>query len=511
MRNNTITSFLLFLSFLVPAVGYANESLLCKSIQAIQQGDSLMLTMQVELTDIPAKNKSIDIVPALAYENRVYILPKVIINGLQRHKVYARQSASKANSKQEQTPSIYTVKAVSQQGITSVAYRVVVPFQKWMEGAVLKVYNSECECGTWLPGYKSEITDDKDQGASYSASTEYALNIELEKDRVFDAIDPEISYITPNIRSANYRDPVYEFFFDYDSSVTALDESAKSNQITLGKLKDRLEELIAQNAGIDKITIKGYASPDGVFAVNKMIAQKRALLLAESLQKSFNLSTSVFDVESVDEDWDGLERLLNGEEVPFKAEALSIIRNVGVFDGRERGLMELGNGTLYQYMAAYYFPKLRRVEIRLDYTEPQKDLDVLKNQLAAAPESLQPDEMNRLLMQYEAGSKEYKELLALIRRRYPHDETAILNDIACAMTDGNWSKAEELPVKKRTRSRCLAYENNMGVLCLKNGDYAKAEEYFRSASLDGSAIASRNLDKLLKQKRIRKNEISDNH
>lgn len=513
MRNISIIHFLIFVGLLSSTYGFANDALLCKSIEAIQQGDSLFLNMEIEYVDRLAKNKSLDIVPSLAHENQLYILPKVIINGTQRQKVYARQFALESGLKQEHARSIYTVRAVSEQGVTSVSYQVAIPFSKWMAEAVLKVYTSECECGTWLPvnNADSGVVGVSDQNALYIAATEYAMEVVLEKDLIFKEIDPEVSYITPNVRSVNEQDTTYQLFFDYELSVTALDESAKSNQITLGKLKDRLAELIAQNAGIDKITIKGYASPDGVFAVNKMIAQKRALLLAESLQKSFNLSTSVFDVEFVDEDWDGLERLLNGEEVPFKVEALSIIRNVGVFDGREKQLMKLGNGALYHYMAAYYFPKLRRVEVKIDYTEQQIDVDELGRQLAIDPQSLQLHEMNRLLMYMELGSAQYKRLLAQIRMYYPHDETAILNELACAIAGGDWDKAAELSVKKRTKMRCLSYENNMGVLCLKNGDYAKAEEYFRSASLDGSGIALRNLNKLLEQKRIRKNGISDNH
>lgn len=489
MRNNSIICFLFFVGFLVPTVCCANEALLCKSIEAIQQGDSLVLNMEIVYTDGLAKNESMDIIPALACENQIYMLPKVILNGTQRHKVFARQFASDADSKQDQFASVYTEQVVSQQGTASVAYRVVVPFSAWMEGAVLRVFCSECECGIGVPAAQVE-------------ATEYAMDVVLEKERIFDAIAPEVSYITPNIRSAKQQEPTYRFFVDYDISETALDETIKGNQRAWSQLQDRVAELIAQKAQVNKLVIKGYASPDGIYAVNKTIAMKRARYLSDSLMKIFALPKSVLDVQYVDEDWEGLERLLNAEEVPFKADALSIIRNVGVFDGRERKLMELGNGALYHYMAAYYFPKLRRVEIQLDYTEQQRDLEELKNQWTVAPESMQLDEMNRLLACLEPGAEEYKQILARIRREYPHHETAILNEIACAISDRDWESAEELSAKTRTSSRCLSYENNMGVLCLKNGDYAKAEAYFRSASLGGLAVATHNLEKLLIQKRI---------
>lgn len=496
MRNISITCFLFFVGILVPTICMANDFVLCKSIQAVQQGDSLFLNMQIEYTERLAKNKSMDIVPALVCGNQTYMLPRVILNGNQRQKVYMRKFALGADLSGEQNESTYMVLPVSEQGATLVSYRVAVPFYGWMERAAMRVYTSECECG---------------DGTLDPAVTEYAMDIVLEKDLIFKEIDPEVSYIAPSLRSANEQDTIYQIFFDYDLSVTALDESAKSNQITLNRLNARLAQLIEQKTEINQILIKGYASPDGVFAVNKMIALKRAQNLAESLQKTFALPVSVFNIQSVDEDWEGLERELNAEDVPYKHEALSIIQNVNVFDGREKKLMELGNGALYHYMAAYYFPKLRRVEVKIDYREHQKDEDELRRQLGMDPQSLQLHEMNRLLVCLKPGSVQYKRLLAEIRMNYPYDETAILNELACAIADGDWDRAEELSAKKRTKMRCPSYENNMGVLCLKNGDCAKAEEYFRRAALDGLDTALINLNKLLKYKRVSIDEVSDKH
>ena len=45
-----------------------------------------------------------------------------------------------------------------------------------------------------------------------------------------------------------------------------------------------------------------------------------------------------------------------------------IVRNVGVYEGRERMLMELSGGVPYRRLLVLGFPQLRRIECSIDYT-----------------------------------------------------------------------------------------------------------------------------------------------
>ena len=51
----------------------------------------------------------------------------------------------------------------------------------------------------------------------------------------------------------------------------------------------------------------------------------------------------------------------------YRDEVLFLIDQTGVFEGREKKLMDLGGGEPYAYMLKEFFPGLRRVEITVSY------------------------------------------------------------------------------------------------------------------------------------------------
>ena len=67
------------------------------------------------------------------------------------------------------------------------------------------------------------------------------------------------------------------------------------------------------------------------------------------------------------EDWEGLRPLLKGK--PYEKAALFIIDNYGIFEGRERFLMEFAGGAPYKEMLRDLFPKLRRIEVHIIYNQ----------------------------------------------------------------------------------------------------------------------------------------------
>ncbi len=120
---------------------------------------------------------------------------------------------------------------------------------------------------------------------------------------------------------------------------------------------------------IHDIRIIGYCSIEGTAAYNNKLSYERAQGVADYFMQRYPQLSELLHVEGRGEDWDGL--LVALSKVPNLAERTYIeyiVRNVGVYEGRERMLMELSGGVPYRRLMVEVFPQLRRIECSIDYT-----------------------------------------------------------------------------------------------------------------------------------------------
>ncbi|WP_455590456.1 DUF3575 domain-containing protein [Bacteroides sp.] len=121
---------------------------------------------------------------------------------------------------------------------------------------------------------------------------------------------------------------------------------------------------------ITKIEVAGYASPEGMLYNNVRIAGNRASELGRYLTNYLGIPTDRVVMHNGGEDWDGLRRLVETSNLPWKQQALQIIDNVPIMKGREKQLMDLQGGNPYRYMYRYFFPQLRNAAyIKVYYEE----------------------------------------------------------------------------------------------------------------------------------------------
>ena len=142
------------------------------------------------------------------------------------------------------------------------------------------------------------------------------------------------------------------------------------------KVEERLNPLFTdETTRIHRIRIRGYASPDGDYRNNEQLAANRSRLFSEYVCDAYDIPYHLFDVTSVTEDWDGLVYLLNRTQPAYSREALDLIHRYGIFSGREKHLMELQGGAPYKDMLRRLFPKLRRIEVVVEYEIERKGSD----------------------------------------------------------------------------------------------------------------------------------------
>ena len=126
-----------------------------------------------------------------------------------------------------------------------------------------------------------------------------------------------------------------------------------------------------------ELRVTGNASPDGTYAANVQLSQKRASFVRDCLRQRRSIPDSILKVCSNGIDWAGLIRQVESDSLcPARDQVLQILRNTPewiyddhnrIVDGRKHRLMGLRGGVPYNYMLKKHFPDLRRVDVVMRY------------------------------------------------------------------------------------------------------------------------------------------------
>lgn len=143
----------------------------------------------------------------------------------------------------------------------------------------------------------------------------------------------------------------------------------ENNGSELRKLDRFIRQILRDSlVFVNSVRLCGYCSIEGPYAVNERLARSRAVGFRDYLDGKYALSSHFpVEVSWVAEDWDKLRELVEGSGMSFREEVLFLIDHVGVFEGREKRLMDLKGGEPYKYMLKTLFPASRRVEITVNY------------------------------------------------------------------------------------------------------------------------------------------------
>lgn len=256
----------------------------------------------------------------------------------------------------------------------------------------------------------------------------------------------------------------------------------KNNAEAMYKLQSVMRPLKENpDITITGIKIVGYTSPDGDYKMNERNGMQRALSLTDYIRKHKCFGNVPFEVNWVAEDWAKLTRLIETSDMPFKASVLDIIHSVDVVDGRERTLLELADGVPYNYMSSYFFSQLRRLEYEITY----KKRNTLTPEVTNVPVrngGLTLSEFYTMAQTYPTGSAEFNDIIDLAGRLFPESSVACINAAAVALMKKDMDRAKKYLEPFATLSEA---GNNMGILCLLEGNYDKAEVYLELAVASG--------------------------
>ena len=144
-------------------------------------------------------------------------------------------------------------------------------------------------------------------------------------DSVFVSENTEGDYLVRKYEVRNDADTGYELFYPISNSTlnASFDDNARSME-SLGAFLASFEG--DSPLTMRRITITGYASPDGPVALNRRLAEGRAKSLRNYVDKKFDLSKKyTVHTDAVPLDWNAAREAVAASSVPEREAVLRII------------------------------------------------------------------------------------------------------------------------------------------------------------------------------------------
>lgn len=227
-----------------------------------------------------------------------------------------------------------------------------------------------------------------------------------------------------------------------------------------------------------------------------MLAGNRAASLADYVMKADeSIPDSLFTVESVGEDWEGLFAAVDADpQISGNALLAEVRANLTEDNWHDSEWRIKSDSGLYDYMRDNILPPLRRTEYAIDYDIRNFTAEEAAELWEEHPEWLSVDEFKAAAQLHGKNSPEYLEILTAAVEAYP-DDCAALNNAATALLEAG--RADEAAALLEDADDPLLM-NTLGVILASDGEYERAADLFRDSAGAGNEEAAHNLEELEK-------------
>ncbi len=468
-------------------------------------GDSLYLGLELDFSSIRLNSRTcLHFTPILANARGGRLeLPPVLLSGRRRYRFDRREWALNVNDGKHRAEP-YLIQLYKRHSVPRpVSYHIGVPYSVWMGDAALLLRQEvkDC-CDLQLLGVDTismRLFTGQMVGRQTAPVRQYVEPLITAPSVTYSVRDVELyasmlSFLEPTVEHDKKLDEKAVFYIDYPLGSDNILPDYRNNRTELQKLDSLLFPFSAGDySSMEHIRVCGYASPDGTYIDNERLATSRAGFFASYICSTYGISRSRLETTSVAEDWEGLSVLLQSEQPPYAAAALSIIQHVGIFNGREKQLMDLRGGEPYRDMLHRFFPRLRRLEVSVRWNIRAVSAGEAYRLIYTHPEWLSLSEMYGAARYYRPGTEQYREVYEIAAYRFPEDVVANINASSAVMLTGDVKSARAYLQRVESDPRSW---NNLGVLALMEGNPGEAEEWFRKAVGVEPQKARRNLQRL---------------
>ena len=236
-----------------------------------------------------------------------------------------------------------------------------------------------------------------------------------------------------------------------------------------------------ENLMLSGVEVSAYASPDGGFALNEKLANKRQTNTEEYVKKQMKQANMEDDVEAnyTAQDWEGFQQLVQASDIQDKEVILRVLSMYKDPQEREQQIKNMSHG--FRELADGILPELRRARLTINYETLGRDDETIFNQYKSDASKLSVEELIYAASIAETPAEQVNILKTTVRL-YPKDARAYNNLAALAYSKGNYDEAQRyLAQAAGTGAACAETKANQGLLALQNGDVKAAENYIGQA------------------------------
>ncbi len=358
-----------------------------------------------------------------------------------------------------------------------VEYSRFVTWQPWMDNCTV---------------YMREETQNCCKPVSPLCDTPIA-NIDTPDDHVTNALE-EIDYIALTGDTAVVLEAEGKAFIDFVVNRTEIKENYRKNPRELKKIIESIDVIKNDpDATITRLTIKGFASPEGSYENNVRLAIGRTESLKEYVRERYNFDPKIMFTNFEPEDWDGLRAWLETADIPNRDAIMEIV-NSGLAPDPKDAAIKKQFPKQYKLMLDSVYPGLRHSDYTVQYRiKTYVDIEELKQAYARTPERLRPVDFFRVAQTFDAGSPEFEDVLLKASEIYPYDQQAAINAANILMRRDEMQKASEKLLNAGESGE--AYYTR-AMLAHLNGDEERALTLFRKAASLGIEKAQHYIEQL---------------
>lgn len=298
------------------------------------------------------------------------------------------------------------------------------------------------------------------------------------------------SFLTPDITTRKERSFSDEAMLYFPVSKWDIIPSLNYNQVELDKIAVAFSKLKSdEDLTMERISVTGYASPEGDEAFNKVLSYNRAKAVGDYISSLYRFPTNQIDIIGKGEDWEGLQKSVERWAYPNKEQIVLVLdQNIAV--GQKKAKLKLLGETYYK-MSATLYPALRRNEYTFHYSvKPYEVADAVKI-IQVSPEKLSAEEMISVANQYPMGDANFETTVDVAFKFYPAHPLVNIYKALVELLRDNAPAAQTYLDRVSSDSRAW---NLMGVMYAKLGNRQLSEQYFQKAIDNGDKNAVQNMN-----------------
>jgi hypothetical protein len=395
--------------------------------------------------------------------------PLIFINSRNQHIYYNREL------KDEYADAMELLKKKGKN--LKIDYLRSVKYEPWMKNAVLKVRKLSCACNRM-----------KDRGE------EFLDGFEKEKPEI--KLFP-VYLLPPADKGDKVREEKGSAYLCYVVNKWDILPNYMDNPVELQKIYNSVNYVKSDSdVTITRMTIEGYASPEGSYSHNVMLSENRTQALKDYLKKTGIAKDVRMVASGKGENWKGfLEYLNKNYDIPQRSILLRIANSSISEDEKEKRMRaEAPQG--YKYCLDNCFPSLRCTNYTVVYTVRPFTLEESERIFETRPINLSLNEIYRLADKYASNETKYYEIIRKAYLLYPNDSYINLTMAYLAIKKG---EADEAAGYLEKVNDCPEKTLNEGLVAYLKGDFEKANLLVQKAQEQGLAEANQQMEEFNKK------------